>query len=252
MEKKRIWARKVASLYLLLIIAITLIILAIFFLYFTIIISVVFLFLFFVIAAKEPKLLQKMFRFIRWILQLIYCPFTTKYRTWNQGAKGEELVAKGLKTLGDGYFILNDVMLPDEKGNIDHVVLGKNGIFVIETKNHKGFITCEGDVWEQKKIGRGGSQYRGNIGSPSKQVKGKTIALRRFFEQYYPKLAGIWIYGIVVFANEECRFETRNPTIPVLKPSQLIDFIKSKYGSLNITIEDYHQIIKILENKKKQ
>jgi energy-coupling factor transporter transmembrane protein EcfT len=251
MKKKRIWARKVAFLYLFLIIAITLIILAIFFLYFTIIISVVFLFLLLVIAAKEPRLLRKMIRFIRWIIQSIYHPFISHYRTWNQGAKGEELVDKWLGTLGDGYFILKDVMLPGKKGNIDHVILGKNGIFVIETKTHKGFITCEGDLWMQEKIGRGGSRYKGNIGNPSKQVKGNAIALRNFFEQYYPKLSGIWIHGIVVFANEESRVKVINPTVPVLKLSQLIDFIKRKDGSFNITIEDYLQIKEILESKKK-
>jgi hypothetical protein len=185
------------------------------------------------------------------ILRSIYHPFISRYKTWNQGAKGEELVEKWLVSLGDGYFILKDVMLPDKKGNIDHIVLGKNGIFVIETKTHKGFIACDGDIWTQVK-GPRGSSYRGNIGSPSKQVKGNILALRKFFEQYYPKLSGIWIHGIVVFANEESMVKVRNPTVLVFnKPSQLIDFIKTREGSFNINIEDYHQIEEILESKKK-
>ena len=249
MKKRLIAARKFAYLYLLLIIIITLIILGLFFLYFTLIVSFVFIILVLVVAAKEPRLLRKMIQFIRWVLQSIYRPFTSRYRAWNQGAKGEELVDKWLNTLGDGYFIFKDVMLPDGKGNIDHIVLGKNGIFVIETKTHKGFITCEGDFWTQKKMGRGGSRYDGNIGSPSKQVKGKAIALRKFFEKYYPKLSGIWINGIVVFANDESTVKPKNPTIPILKPYQLIDFIRNREGSLNITIKDYNQIKDLLKIK---
>jgi len=41
---------------------------------------------------------------------------------------------------------MNDLMLPDDKGNVDHLVMGPNGLFVIETKNYSTFVNCLGDV----------------------------------------------------------------------------------------------------------
>ncbi len=41
------------------------------------------------------------------------------------------------------YIWFNDVTLPDEQGGttqIDHIVLSPFGVFVIETKNYKGWI----------------------------------------------------------------------------------------------------------------
>ena len=34
--------------------------------------------------------------------------------------------------------VYNDVNLPGKRGNIDHVVIGPTGIYVIETKNYSG------------------------------------------------------------------------------------------------------------------
>src|SRR3989338_10708487 len=55
--------------------------------------------------------------------------------TWNQGAEGKQLVTNILEQLGPDYAVLHDVTLPRERGNIDHIVIGENGILVIETKN---------------------------------------------------------------------------------------------------------------------
>lgn len=48
-----------------------------------------------------------------------------------------------LRKLGDEYLIYHDFYVEKKDGktaHIDHVVLSKYGIFVIETKNYKGWI----------------------------------------------------------------------------------------------------------------
>lgn len=62
-----------------------------------------------------------------------------------KGRMGEELVIKGLEKHLDPneYSIINDVSLPLEDGGttqIDHIVVSRFGIFVIETKNMSGWI----------------------------------------------------------------------------------------------------------------
>ncbi|UCE16253.1 MAG: NERD domain-containing protein [Candidatus Bathyarchaeota archaeon] len=150
--------------------------------------------------------------------------FFENCETWGIGAQGEEKVAEYLAFLNKSYYIINDVVLPGTKGNIDHIVLGPNGIFVIETKNHKGFITCSGDWWKQRKIGRRGTPYLGNIGSPSKQVKRKAVLLNRFIQNRFKTY--LYVNGIVVFANAKARLKIISPTVSVLRPQEICDFIK--------------------------
>ncbi len=63
---------------------------------------------------------------------------------WFKGWVGELKVRFGLRWLldHDQYRIINDVTIPTEDGTtqIDHVVLGPNGVFVLETKNMSGWI----------------------------------------------------------------------------------------------------------------
>ena len=61
-----------------------------------------------------------------------------------RGAEAEEKVALRLDDLPDGYHVFHDI---DFDGyNIDHVVAGPGGIFLVETKSHAGKVTAKGDV----------------------------------------------------------------------------------------------------------
>lgn len=62
------------------------------------------------------------------------------YSNYGKGRRGEEFVTGVLAALDDDYFLMNDIKFSDGYGNIDHVVLGPNGVFVIETKNYSGEI----------------------------------------------------------------------------------------------------------------
>lgn len=76
-----------------------------------------------------------------------------KFETWQRGAEGEEEVIEILEGLGPRYEVFHDLVLPGETQNIDHVVVGENGIFVLETKNLDGVIKCEEDSWTRTKTG---------------------------------------------------------------------------------------------------
>ena len=65
-------------------------------------------------------------------------------RTWLAGERVEELAGAELKKLlGHGFYLFHDVPLAG-CGNVDHVVLGEKGFYVIETKSHKGRVTAKG------------------------------------------------------------------------------------------------------------
>lgn len=60
-----------------------------------------------------------------------------------RGAAAEVKVAEALGGLPEGFVSFHDLAFPGF--NIDHVLVGPAGIFVIETKSHRGKVTAEGD-----------------------------------------------------------------------------------------------------------
>lgn len=62
---------------------------------------------------------------------------------WAIGAAGERKTAKRLEKLDSRFRILHDRRIKGRKWNIDHVVVGPTGVFVIETKNVKGRVAVK-------------------------------------------------------------------------------------------------------------
>ena len=70
-----------------------------------------------------------------------------------KGAAGEKAVARILSRLPDEYRVVNDVRT--SAGNLDHVVIGPTGVFVVETKNWRGIIAADGKgelTWNGKPL----------------------------------------------------------------------------------------------------
>lgn len=74
------------------------------------------------------------------------------------GKAGERHVARKLSWLPKEYIVLNDIMLKTRYGTtqIDHVIVSPYGIFVIETKNYKGWIFGHenSEEWKQSLLGK--------------------------------------------------------------------------------------------------
>ena len=63
-------------------------------------------------------------------------PLRRKRRAYQLGFQGERYVAEELNLLiADGFQVFHDV--PFEKFNIDHVLVGSRGVFVVETKTRR-------------------------------------------------------------------------------------------------------------------
>ena len=130
-----------------------------------------------------------------------------KYRVYGVGWEGEKKVVKLLSSkLSDNFILLNDLYLRNGGGDIDHVVLGSTGIFVLETKNWSGDIVCNGDEW-----GRGGkSNFRG---SPSRQIKRNVETIRRIIDSSQAfRSMGLRVEGIVVFTNNHAILHLNHPS----------------------------------------
>jgi len=70
---------------------------------------------------------------------------------YERGAHGERITAGFLAQLPSGWAAMHDVRWPGRpRANLDHVVVGPAGVFVIDTKNWAGRATVRNDVLRQE------------------------------------------------------------------------------------------------------
>lgn len=112
-----------------------------------------------------------------------------------KGKLGESIVYSILKSLPNDYFLFNDVYLISGSWSIqiDHIVISEYGIFVIETKNYKGWIygSEDSEYWTQNLYGNKHSFY-----NPIRQNKTHAKVLKRVLG-----VSDDCITPIVVFIN---------------------------------------------------
>jgi hypothetical protein len=139
-----------------------------------------------------------------------------------KGYLGEKSVSFFLSGLDESkYKIINNIMLQagDKTSQIDHVIVSNYGIFVIETKNYKGWIIGNeyDDYWKQVIYKR-----REKLRNPIKQNFGHIQALKEQLSEY-PDINYI---SIVAF--------TTNCDLKVTSKSEVIYTVRLKR-----TIEKY-------------
>ncbi|MFH0748369.1 MAG: nuclease-related domain-containing protein [Candidatus Bathyarchaeota archaeon] len=143
----------------------------------------------------------------------------TRYTNYSKGLRGEEQVSDYLKSrLSEEYFLINDVTLPGGYGNIDHIILSRNMVFVLETKNNGGRVKFYGANWN---LGRRSpvTQVYQNAAALNSIIKDSRILTR-------PRVP--FIEGLVVFLKAE--ITKSDPETPVYTLTDLPERIHGLAG----------------------
>lgn len=136
-----------------------------------------------------------------------------------RGIEGEDAAAETIATLPEGYFGFQNVVitLDGKESELDLVVVGKTGVYIIETKNRNGTIKgkCNETQWTQHKVGQGGASYSNKFYSPIKQVGTHIFRLAHYLRSCGAK---IHINGIVYFSNPDATVEIsgKHGEIPII------------------------------------
>ncbi|MTK13072.1 MAG: NERD domain-containing protein [Clostridiaceae bacterium] len=162
----------------------------------------------------------------------LYSDGKTNGKSWNKGIMGEKTVASFLNQLPEDYFIFNDVKFPGSYGNLDHIVIGPSGIFVIEPKNFEGQFIVDGDVWYYKN----GEYLKESKSQPGTQAKRNAISLKKFLEKNNIKMYGVWIDPIVTLVNENFEINKNPKYYEVLPPRAIPKYILNKRNDVDINI----------------
>ncbi len=124
---------------------------------------------------------------------------------WLKGIFGEYLVNRLLSKLPESdYTLIKDVTLPTSNGTtqVDHIVVSKYGIFVVETKNMKGWIfgSARQKLWTQK-IYRHSSKFQNPLHQNYKHIKALETLLG---------CSADYLHSVIVFIGDST-FKTEMP-----------------------------------------
>jgi hypothetical protein len=142
------------------------------------------------------------------------------------GIEGEVRTLEMLKQLPDAFLLFNQVQIPDSwlpngQRELDFIVLGPTGLFVVEVKNAPGMIYVSPDQkhWQVARRGCGSSPNWHTMDNPLNQVQAQCQALERWILTGGMHLS---TRPMVCFARPEVVLQNVDSSdIPVVVPEQL-------------------------------
>ncbi|WP_353685407.1 nuclease-related domain-containing protein [Thermodesulfovibrio sp. 3462-1] len=168
--------------------------------------------------------------------------------TFELGIQGERRLRRILSLiLPDNYTVFYGYQIPNG-GDIDCIVIGPKGVFVMEVKNDKGNITYTSDGWNHIKIGQRGTAYKGSLKDPGRQVVRGSMEIKKLLLSYGIKVP---ITALVVFTNQDAKLsvESDNPKFKILKVEELPQFFEHLPEKLKD--ETVERISRVIEANKK-
>ena len=178
--------------------------------------------------------------------------FRKEYNILLSGVKGENNTLTILKNLPKDFTIItNPVIL--NRGvtlELDFVVIGKNGVFIVESKNYRGVVCGKTSQtkWKQIKHGKGGNTYEKEVGNPVKQAHRQG---RRMLEMFRDFDITADIYPIVYFTDNSAELKIQDDAdvgIAVFnKEKQLLDYIVNTSGRQTVNNSELAKIIRFFK-----
>ena len=157
-----------------------------------------------------------------------------------KGYLGEKSVAIILSFLpSDKYYVIHDVLVKsgDRTTQIDHIVVSIYGIFVIETKNYKGWITGfdNSEYWTKNVFGNKYTFY-----NPIKQNRGHILTLSKQLQIHHDNFI-----PIIAFSNNaDLKI---NSSYNVIYTTQINGVIK-QYDKIKFSKADVLKIVEKINN----
>lgn len=155
-----------------------------------------------------------------------------------QGHVGEKNTAHQLQSLGSEYKVLNSKHIRSRQSpqEIDHLVVGPNGLFHIETKNWSGKVRFIENGMEL---------------SIPEHHENPTVTLERqgfvLKELLRANKIEAEVIGILNFSNPQCIVVGTNPVFTTVNLEHLVQTIQSRKTELPLNSEDIYRIVKLLE-----
>lgn len=174
-------------------------------------------------------------------------------------ARPDEVLERSMKGFDDkyAYFVHS---LP-----ASYLLAGPGGILIFVLRSDRTKVTVQGDRWREKfSLGRFFTVFaREGLGSPPRDLADQAVKIKALLESAKAKdgeeagvvLADVPIDGAAVFLNDATQLEVDGPTIPVLRPDQVKEFVRRKARDVklsNQTIRALHEFLRENSNYQEE
>ncbi len=181
-----------------------------------------------------------------------YIILSRQYNILLSGLKGEKILYKTAKKHKNEYHIFLNLPIryKRNRSEIDMLMVGENGILIIEAKNHSGTIIGgdKDEHWCQYKNYKDGHSTESEMKNPLKQISRQRDILKNILKAHG---YDVWIDGVVFFSNPFVRLKLNltNPNSYVVSGErELNDFINDYECSRKTSDEDLKEIVAILKD----
>ncbi|MGE6441724.1 NERD domain-containing protein [Psychrobacter sp. NPDC078409] len=163
-----------------------------------------------------------------------------------KGFLGETVinVAMWLKLEKDVYHRLNGITLPRANGGstqIDHIIVSVYGIFVIETKNYKGWIYGSENQRQWTQVFQNGSKFKFQNPLRQNYLHIKTLADLLGLEPRY-------FHSMIAFIGE-CELKTRDELPEHVLTSGMVSYVKKKQDKI-LTEDEVKSIVEQINSNR--
>ncbi len=151
------------------------------------------------------------------ILDKVVIPrFRESIRRLQRGREGEERVAEIMRqVLDDQWTLFRNLKVPwMGKGDLDGVLIGPTGVWLLEIKSWSGRYLNRGEHWFYWKR----NNWHKMKDDPSRQVRRNAGRLAAFLRE---RGVRVWVNPVIVWANPEKRLALETPAVPVWTLDQL-------------------------------
>jgi len=157
------------------------------------------------------------------------------------GEEGEEQVVQlAIQALDGNWHLFRNISLPGRnKGDLDLVLVGPPGVWVLEVKNYRGEYRNIGENWEY----RYGKKWITASKNPSKQAFNNALRLSNFLKADNLK---VFVNTAVIWANQECPPIVENPSVAVWRYDRLADELGNIWQVEKLTKVERNKIVEKL------
>jgi len=184
-----------------------------------------------------------------WLMGIFY--YCRQYRIFQAGARGENEILTYVRNLPNQYHVFSNFVIKEKRihDEADFIIVGENGVFVVEGKNHLGKIVgTEDDIeWKQYKFGQKGKQHTKNMMNPIKQTKWHRLNIEGMLRQSGFRIS---VVPLLVFTNTAVQLEIASSEVFVLKGSKYVnDYILRYRPQRKLDKHMIKDIVALLEKK---
>lgn len=186
------------------------------------------------------------------IFAVAFLVFRKRYSILQSGVRGEETTLKILQKLPKEFTVLtNPVIL--NRGvtmELDFVVVGKNGVFIVESKNHRGIISgkTSKSSWKQVKHGKNDKVYEKEITNPVKQSYRQCRRMEELFKDFDITAN---VYPILYFVDNRTELKILDDAemnVAIFnREESMLDYIQNTKGRETVSSNELTKIKRIFK-----